>query len=103
MKSGLHLFSRMYIACQATSGDMNTFFEHENHCWPLSLAENYLMRFGEKSTCWNVWKLKPYVWGSTYSGGKNIWWAALVRILDRNTFRDYANYHDYVFVPYLNK
>ena len=21
----------------------------------------------------------------------------------RNTFRDYANYHDYVFVPYLNK
>ena len=49
MKSGLHFFSRMYIACQATSGDMNTFFEHENHCWPLSLAENYLMRFGEKS------------------------------------------------------
>ena len=21
----------------------------------------------------------------------------------RNKFRDYANYHDYVFVPYLNK
>ena len=42
-------FSRMYIACQATSGDMNTFFEHENHCWPLYLAENNLMRFGEKS------------------------------------------------------
>ena len=49
IKSGLHLFSRMYIACQATSGDMNTLFEHENHCWPLYLAENNLMRFGEKS------------------------------------------------------
>ena len=49
MQSGLHLFSRMYIACQATSGDMNTLFEHENHYWPLSLAENNLMRFGEKS------------------------------------------------------
>ena len=45
-------FSRMYIACQATSGDINTFFEHENHYhdyWPLSLAENNLMRFGGKS------------------------------------------------------
>ena len=49
MKSGLHLFSGMYIACQVASGDMNTFFEHENHCWPLSLAENNLLRFGEKS------------------------------------------------------
>ena len=28
---------------------MNTFFEHENHSWPPSLAENNLMRFGEKS------------------------------------------------------
>ena len=44
LKSGLHLFSRMYIACQATSGDINTFLEHENHYWPLSLAENNLMR-----------------------------------------------------------
>ena len=39
MQSGLHLFSRMYIACQATSGDINTLFEHENHYWPLSLAK----------------------------------------------------------------
>ena len=49
MKSGLHLFSRMSIACQTKSGDMNTFLEHENHYWPLSLAENNLMRFDEKS------------------------------------------------------
>ena len=51
MKSGLHHFSRMYIAFQATSGGMNTFFEHENHYWPISLAENNLMSFGEKSDC----------------------------------------------------
>ena len=52
MKSGLHLlFSRIYIACKAPSGDMNKFFKHENHYWPLSLAENNLlvMRFGDKS------------------------------------------------------
>ena len=43
-------FSKMYIACQATSDDMNTFFEHENHYWQLFLAENNLMLFGEKSS-----------------------------------------------------
>ena len=39
----------MYIASQATSGDINTFFEHENHYWPLFLAENNLLRFVKKS------------------------------------------------------
>ena len=65
IKSGLHLFSRMYIACQATSGDMNTFFEHENHCWALSLAENNLIRFGEKSDllkCFGTRTLQHLQW-----------------------------------------
>ena len=39
MKSNVDLFSRMYISCQARDGDLDTFFEHECHNWPPSLAE----------------------------------------------------------------
>lgn len=39
MKSNVELFSRMYISCQARDGDLDTFFEHECHSWPPSLAE----------------------------------------------------------------
>ena len=36
LKSDLQLFSRKYISCQARNGDMDTFFQHENHSWSLS-------------------------------------------------------------------
>ena len=68
MKSGLHLFSRMNIACQATSGDMNTFFEYENDYWPLSLAENNLMHFGKKSDLLNSLETLPTVDVKIYGG-----------------------------------
>ena len=111
MQSGLHLFSRMYIACQAASGDRNTLFEHENHYWPLSLAENNLMRFGEKSDllkCLETLTLRleaaltvevKYMMGCSCSCFRS-------KDCDnkfRNIFRDYANYHDHVYVPYLRK
>jgi len=40
MKSNLELFSRMYIYSQARKKEIDVFFEHENHAWPQSLAEN---------------------------------------------------------------
>ena len=49
MKSDLELFSRMYISCQAKEGEMDVFFEHENHAWPPSLAEYNSMRHGNKA------------------------------------------------------
>ena len=49
MKSDLELFSRMYISCQAREGEMDIFFEHENHAWPPSLAENNSMCHGNKA------------------------------------------------------
>ena len=39
----------MYISCQAREGEIDVFFEHENHSWPPSLAENNLMRNGNKA------------------------------------------------------
>ena len=34
------LFSQMYISCQSNEGDLDTFFEHENHPLPPALAGN---------------------------------------------------------------
>ena len=45
MKNILQLFSRMYIFCQATNGDINVFFQHS---WPPSLSINNMMQLGDK-------------------------------------------------------
>ena len=47
MKSGLQLFSRMHVSSQVRNGDMDIFFQHKNHSWPPSLAENNFMALGE--------------------------------------------------------
>ena len=40
LKSDIQLLSQMYIGAQSRGGDMDSFFEHENHAWPPSLADN---------------------------------------------------------------
>ena len=49
-KEDLELFSQLYISCQTRGADLTNFFEHENHSWPPSLAENNCdMRHGNKA------------------------------------------------------
>ena len=33
------LFSRLFIACQSRTGDLEDFFSHENHSYPISISE----------------------------------------------------------------
>ena len=33
------LYSSLYIACQSRKGDLESFFSHENHSYPVSLSE----------------------------------------------------------------
>ena len=106
MKSDLHLFSRMYISCQVREGDLEAFFEHENHAWPPSLAENNMMRLGNKSDLMRCLEgLVQYPQETPRVDTKIIDGAALVHSLDPNksnvvvkTFKDYANL---VFVPHV--
>ena len=49
-KDDVNLFSRLYISCQNREGDVDTFFSHENHAWPPSLAENGEMRGAESKS-----------------------------------------------------
>ncbi len=108
MKSDLGLFSRMYISCPAREGEMNAFFEHENHAWPPSLAENDSMRHGNKADFLKC--LEPLVQHTQMAPEVDVKLfdgAALVHKLEPkkaitlvNTFKDYA---DIVFIPYLLK
>ena len=43
LNDNISLFSRMHVSCQARGSDMETFFKHEYHAWPPSLASNAIM------------------------------------------------------------
>jgi len=108
MKSDIQLFSRMYISCQVRDGDLDTFFEHENHAWPPSIAENNKMRLGSKADLLKCLEredespdMSPPVEVSILDG------AAIVQSLDPNrsdkrvlTFSDYALK---LVLPYISK
>jgi len=49
LRSDCNLFSRLYIATQHRSGDLDEFFTHENQPCPPSLSEFGNLRLGKKS------------------------------------------------------
>ena len=49
LQTDVQLFSRMYIVCLSREGDLDTFFQQENHAWPPSLASNNTMHQTTKS------------------------------------------------------
>lgn len=49
LKTDVDLFARMYIACQVREGDLDSFFDYENHAWPPSLASKNTMHQTTKS------------------------------------------------------
>jgi hypothetical protein len=107
LKSDLQLFSRLYISCQSRDGEMDMFFEHENHAWPPSLAESNAMRTSNKADLLKCLEPLATPQSAPQADVKVYDGSALVHTLDPkysprvvNTFRQYA---DDVFVPYLLK
>ena len=49
LKNDCSLFSRLYIASQVRSGDLDQFFQHENHAYPPALSQMGKLRTGTKS------------------------------------------------------
>jgi len=39
LKSDCKLYSNLFIACQSREGDLDSFFAHENHAYPVSISE----------------------------------------------------------------
>ena len=96
----------MYIACQARESDMDSFFSHENHPWPPSLASNGIMHSTNKSDLMSCLEsIVPTSESVPKVDVKIIDDSAVVHILDPKkstqsvkTFEDYATY---VFLPYV--
>ena len=43
------MFSNLYTVSQSGAGDLENFFAHENHVFPVSLSEHGQLRGGTKS------------------------------------------------------
>ena len=44
-----HLFSILYVVCQSRKGNLENFFKHENHSYPVSISEYGKLRKCSKS------------------------------------------------------
>ena len=108
MKNDVQLFSRMYIACQSREGVLDSFFKHENHPWPSSLAENNSIRQGSKADLMGCLEaLAPRPEDTPEVDMKIIDGAALMYTFDPKksnvtvkTFRDFSQL---VFLPYVER
>ena len=96
------LFSKLYIACQTRSGDLDTFFVHENQPTPPSLSCDGSMRFGTKSDLLDCLDRLvapeqecPTVDCIILDG------AAIVQMIQPVRCKTFADYATKIFVPYI--
>ena len=106
MKSDVQLFSRLYISCQSRDGDLDSFFEHENHPWPPSLAENNTMRHASKADLMDCLEaLAPRPVDAPEVDVTIIDGAALMYILDpkqsNKVVRTFGEFAQLIFLPYI--
>ena len=109
LNDDISLFSRMYVSCQARGSDMDTFFKHENHAWPPSLASNgIIMHQTKKSDLMECLEsLAPQSDNILDVDVDIIDGAALVHILDpkksHHPVKTFLDYSRIVFLPYIER
>ena len=103
LKNDCNLFSRLYISCQTRSGDLETFFMHENQAVPPSLSSGGKLRLGTKADLLDCLGLEglqstdaPVVDAKLLDG------AAIVQMLNPGTARTFQEYSDLVFLSYVS-
>jgi len=106
MKSDVRLFSRMYISCQSREGELDFFFEHENHPWPLALADNNSLRQGNKSDLMRCLEgLATHPVDTPLPDIKIIDGAALVNTLDPKrsdvVVKTFGDFSQHIFLPHI--
>ena len=108
VKTDVNLFARMYISCQSREVDMEVFFQHENHPWPPSLAENGRMRTADNKSD-ILLELEPMQLSQTtipYADVKIVDGSALVQSLDpakNGKLKDFLDYTEKVFLPNIER
>jgi hypothetical protein len=106
IRNDCSLFSRLYIGCQSRSGNLDTFFEHENQAYPPSISEFGTLRFGSKSDLLSCLEkvaptsdsgtgLPPLIDMIALDG------AVIVQLLRPGKSKTFADYANDVFLPYI--
>jgi len=98
------LFSRLYIACQVRTGNLEEFFKHENQSFPPSLRDMGKLQSGTKSDLFKCLeelssaKEKSEIPNAdclTLDG------AAIVHLLKPGNAKTFDEYSTLVFAPYI--
>ena len=102
LKSDVHLFSRLYIACQTREGNLDDFFSHENQPFPPSLSEAGKLRSGTKSDLLQCFEdiapartQAPEVTCIILDG------AVIAQMLRPGTANTFGEYAKEVFIPFV--
>ena len=97
------VFSRLFVSCQTRDGDLENFFQHENHSYPPSLSQFGDLRSGTKAdiaACLEEFSESvadcPEVDVMVLDG------AAIICMLKPTGSMTSKQYADSVFLPYLN-
>ena len=101
LKDDVALFSRLYIVTQHRDGDLDTFFKHENHPYPPSLAERGKLRQGKKSDLTNILAQKTQEEPSGSFDVRVLDGAAVVHLLPVTGITTFDDYASGVFIPYI--
>ena len=104
LKNDCSLFSRLYIASQVRSGDLDQFFQHENHAYPPALSQMGKQRTGTKSDLVGFLEdivptedlsPTPFIQVVLLDG------AAIVNMLRPGFANIFSDYATQVFIPYI--
>ena len=101
LKNNCSLFSRLCIASLICNGDLDEFFQHENHACPPALSQMVVMRTGDLLHCLEDLTptrenaTSPTVQVSILDG------ASIINMLRPGTAKTFQDYATDVFVPYI--
>ena len=102
LESNCKLFSQLYIGCQIRQGDMNNFFEHENHPFPPSLSGEGQQRQGTKSDLLDcLEQCAPSSKGITDVDAKVLDGAVIIHMLRPRGCRLFKDYAQNIFQPFI--
>ena len=90
---------------QHREGDLNTFFQHENHPYPPSLSDRGKLQLGEKSELLNILLQESQAEKElpTSFDVKVLDGAAIVYLLSPTNATTFDEYASNVFIPYIKK
>lgn len=102
LKADCHLFSRLYVACQARDGNLDDFFRYENQAYPPSLSEGGNLYTGTKSDLLECLKISScHDFTDAVCMASILDGAVVVQMLKPNNCTTFSDYRTKLFVPYL--